>query len=202
MPFIPDTMGLARLGFSVTGDAERMYITLGYHVLVGTDLAAHQSAVTALEQDFFDNVVVGAAAMANIYTYHGCEATAAIAGDNVPVVAPRTVVGSSGANTAPPNNCAYLVKKLTAAPGRRNRGRCYVPPFALIDSEVDAVGTITPATVTVFQTRWTAFLTDSLAGGNYELMLLHSTSLLGDAREITSFVVDNRIATQRRRLRK
>ena len=201
--FIPNGFGLARFGFNLTGDPEKMVVTIGYRPLVGDDFAAHDGALTGLEQDFFDNIVVGAASMSNSFTYLGLEATAAIGAGFVSIIKPRTVAGTGPTTgfAALPQNCAYLVKKKTAFVGRRNQGRLYMPMIHLGEGDVTAAGVISAATVTALQTRWTNFHTDSLAGGNYELQLLHSSPAMGDARDITAFVVDTTIATQRRRLR-
>lgn len=202
MPFLPDGMGIARLQFALTGDPENMMITLGYRCLVGSDQAAHQGAVSGLEADFFQHIVVGAASIHTSYRYLGAEATGQTASGPIPIVAPRSVQGTN-VGAPPPQNCATLVKKLTAGSGQRNRGRCFVPPFDLGEGNVSASGVIDAAAVTAIQAKWTAFLADAQTGvANYELMLLHSTAAMGDAREITSLTVDSVIASQRQRLRR
>lgn len=202
MPDIPDGTGLARFGFTLTGDSEKMYVTLGYRTLIGQDFAAHDGACTGLEQDFWDNVVGPASDLYSHWTYHGLEASAGIAGGQVTIVKPRVVAGTAAGGQTPPQNCAMLVKKKTALAGRRNQGRLYMPPSHLGEGQVNSAGVLDTAVVTSWQGRWNAFFADSQAGGNYELVLLHSLPGLGDVIPLTSFVVDPVLATQRRRLRK
>lgn len=106
-------------------------------------------------------------------------------------------VGTS-AVAPPPNNCSWLLQKRTARGGRKGRGRSYLPPVQLDETNVSSTGVVGIATRNAFQTRVNLFRTDALAN-SLELVLLHSGAEAPDA--LTSLIVDSRIATQRTRLR-
>lgn len=103
-----------------------------------------------------------------------------------------------GASVTP--NVALLLHKRTARGGRRGRGRMYLP-WAVITSNVDEGGVITPATVTASQTKATQFLS-ALSVNTVPMVLLHNPgqSSAGPPNPVTSLQVDNRVGTQRRRL--
>jgi len=105
-----------------------------------------------------------------------------------------------------PPNCAFLVHKTTARGGRRGRGRMYVP-WAIQGTECDEAGLISAPRVTKMTnaiTAWSAAV-NSLVG---PLVLLHresgeevtKPSVPGPPNNVTGHRVDNRLATQRRRL--
>lgn len=114
------------------------------------------------------------------------------------------VVGTlSTASSQMPQNCAILVQKRTATPGRRGRGRMYWP--GLVESEVNAVGTLDGISIGRMNTMlnsWKATITSSPQ--LLQPVLFHSegaTPAPGPSI-ITSFTVSPVMATQRRRLRK
>jgi len=99
-------------------------------------------------------------------------------------------------------NTAVLVKKATASGGRRNRGRMYVPGLA-IRSLVTPAGIIDPSFLADFQTNLDTFLSYVNAGTGFSatnLGVLHSEPPSAPA-VITALTADNKVATQRRRLR-
>jgi hypothetical protein len=97
-------------------------------------------------------------------------------------------------------NTAALFLKRTALPGRQGRGRMFWPYMQ--DTDVDAVGGLTGAAVTRYQTMITAWRTAITSSSHFnEPMLLHTTST-PDATPITSITVSPLAATQRRRLRR
>lgn len=106
--------------------------------------------------------------------------------------------GSGGGASASPN-VAILVRKNTAAGGRTGRGRFYHPGPQ--ESEVNPNGTLSGAFVSGMQTEVNDFF-GALATAGLDSVLLHSeTSPVTTPTPITSFTVDSRVATQRRRLR-
>lgn len=98
-----------------------------------------------------------------------------------------------------PINCAWLISKNTAAGGRKNRGRLYLPAGIYgAESEVNQVGEFSSATVTFMQAAWDHFRSD-LSEADRIPVLFHSD---GSApTTITSFSANGMISTQRRRLR-
>jgi hypothetical protein len=110
------------------------------------------------------------------------------------------LAGSVSANTAAPNT-SYLIHKNTALGGRRGRGRMYYP--GVNEIEVDEGGTVLAAVVTAWNTALAAYLTQMEAGGG-DVVVLHAAGIssVPVPTPILSLSVDNRVATQRRRLRR
>lgn len=104
----------------------------------------------------------------------------------------------TGSMSALPQNCAYLIKKITGVGGRRNRGRMYVP--GVPENVVDAAGNLLAAEIDAIQgmlgTWFTALQAITALG---DPVILHNNS--STPTPITSFQCDPRIATQRRRMR-
>lgn len=115
---------------------------------------------------------------------------------------------ASSTSVLPPNN-AYLVRKRTSFAGRAHRGRWYVP--GVIEADADNVGAIAGADVTLWQTALNALYADWTT---YRPCLNHSAlCTVGDRghvgahnavppmpSDLSSYEMDDRIATQRRRL--
>lgn len=119
---------------------------------------------------------------------------------------PMAVGGSETDGMAPPN-VAYLVKKVTSQPGKRNRGRMYLPGVNELD--LDAVGTVATIKRTPLQTAITAFY-DAVIAADFQPVLFHNdTDAEGNPvapeltvpTNLTALTLDARVATQRRRLR-
>jgi hypothetical protein len=107
--------------------------------------------------------------------------------------------GAGDNNPAPPN-VATLINKQSARGGRRGRGRMFIPWWQ-DEAEIDGSGTITPASVIQRQAFIQKFF-DTLAAGGVPMVLLHADGKTapGPPDRVTSVVVQNRVATQRRRL--
>jgi hypothetical protein len=124
-----------------------------------------------------------------------------------PSVHESTVVPVVGTvDAAPlPQNCALLIRKRTSLAGRRGRGRFYAP--ATSEDQVTPTGIIAPFLVQLHQDAWSAFYNSLIApqsGPPNIPVILHRSEGIGvepTPTGITQFVVDGRIATQRRRLR-
>ena len=104
-----------------------------------------------------------------------------------------------------PQNCALLVRKNTAAGGRRSRGRMFVP-LILGEAGVSNVGVISPDALNDYATSVNDFfggLTAPITAPGTPMVVLHSTgiSAVPDPSVVTTLSCDNVISTQRRRLR-
>jgi len=97
-----------------------------------------------------------------------------------------------------PTNCSVLVRKNTSAGGRKNRGRLYFPPSNIAEVNIDAIGGIGGPELLDLQGQFDAFYT-ALGAADLVPCVHHSDGSGG--RVITSFSVQGRIATQRRRMR-
>jgi hypothetical protein len=109
-----------------------------------------------------------------------------------------------GAETSPPNT-SLIVKKLTGFASRAQRGRMYFPPFSLADDDVNDNGTIDATPLATIVTNFNAWQTQIFieSAETDSLFLLHEQASPGPGTPtlITSFVIEELVATQRRRLR-
>jgi hypothetical protein len=116
--------------------------------------------------------------------------------------------GSPGTASKLPSNVSLLVRKITDRGGRRGRGRMYVP-WLLNESDVNDVGVIDGtyrSSLQVSFDNWLDLLSSGPPGSSTPMQILHSTdpdqsTLPGSPNTVTSLVVDQLVATQRRRLR-
>jgi hypothetical protein len=112
-----------------------------------------------------------------------------------------SVTGTITTHTTLPQNCAVLVQKRTARGGRRGRGRMYFPPVYPNEASSGPTGNLDPVPFAAWQEAMVDFHTVSVAEGQ-PLVLLHSVEAGAIAPDpITSLVAQQRLATQRTRLR-
>lgn len=123
-------------------------------------------------------------------------------------VAAGAIALGGAAGTKLPPNVALLVKKSTGLGGRANHGRTYFP-FVLENPQVNENGTIVGASQAALQTVADAFLAQLTADG--EPMCIahkqfnvplppHFVTHITTGPLVTSYTVEQLIATQRRRL--
>lgn len=190
---VPDGYTECFYGLSLAGDTE----------LMGTSLAWATGAGVPAEEDVLGhyNRFANAfkARIPNVYSFPVIRTTTGTGtGDfTQEVAADPAIVGTAGAG-ALPNNCAVLIAKITAAGGRRNRGRMFFP--GITESAVDHAGLITTAERNLWQTAIDTWSDGEETLGFGVPALLHQTGS-SSPTTITSFVVRTRIATQRRRMR-
>lgn len=132
-------------------------------------------------------------------------------GTDVPILVFAAGAASPGTRAgefAPPN-VALLVRKRTALGGKKNRGRSYIP-FILAVSEATENGAVAPGSIAALQGACTTFLAQLTTDVtpmvienktfNTPLPPHHVTFIGGSNAQVTSYVVEPIIATQRRRL--
>ncbi len=114
------------------------------------------------------------------------------------------VVNGAAGGAVIPQNSAYLVHKRTGFAGRVGRGRMFLPGVG--ETVVDNTGNVSAGKLTGLNAQLALFLAELNDGPNIlEMSLLHNSPGAGallPPYAITSLVMDTRIATQRRRLRK
>lgn len=191
---IPEGFGQAVYRFALTGDSEEMLTTIGV-AMVGA-FGTGQGAADTLRNDF----VFGfpAASICIGYTFLGVRFLEGH-GAGPSVVFESTAAPLVGANAGPalPPNCAFLIQKRTGVGGRANRGRMYLPAFALGEDSVPVTGVMLEAQRVVIQAKVDA------AFGTGDRVILHDSATPGalEPTLITSLNLTHRLATQRRRLR-
>jgi hypothetical protein len=135
-----------------------------------------------------------------------CDSIYVRKGQNVgPGPSTEIAVGTAGAIATPGASPAvsFIVKKVTASGGRRNRGRLFVPGVS--EASVDGSGVVLPATLALMQTDWNDALT-ALATANIDMCIAHryeaGAPVMLSPEPVTSLVVEGLVATQRRRQRR
>lgn len=191
---IPPGFAEAWMQFNVTGDPENMYTALGLDLAVGvTATQAAADAILAAMQGAIDNAV------GNDYTIGPGHVIFGQDGGDIRIDGSTAPVAGLGVGPSLPNNCAWLLRKLTASGGRRGRGRMYIP--GCIESGVGASGGVGGAAFTVLQAVGTNLISALEALAEVEdVVLLHDTAPF-DPTDITAIEPSTKIATQRRRLR-
>lgn len=185
--------GLIRWHFKLDSDPEDMIVTLG----IARTNAPGEAALSAIFDSYVDNILEH---LADVYVFRGIGISGRTSGGVDYDV--ELFSNAVGTDTLEPltQNCALLVQKRTGLAGRANRGRMYLPGL-LAQDNVSPNGQIDPTSLGELQTSFTAWYDDLLveaSTGITDLLVLHP---VGAGTVITAFVVDDVLATQRRRLR-
>lgn len=110
--------------------------------------------------------------------------------------------GLETASAVPPN-VSLLWRKITDSPGRRNKGRMYIP--GIPEANVDGLGNLTAGMITSWNTVGTQFLTaiaGAPSGGFGTMVILHEQTVpQPPPTTVDQLATQTLVATQRRRLR-
>lgn len=189
---LPDGTALVHFLWTVTGDPEPMSFAIGVRTTTGADAqGVCDGAYIAMSGGY------GAPNWYDQWTFQGTRLevqAGAIAETLIPLA------GDGGAAGTLPQNCSLIVKKITGVAGRAFRGRCYVPPISLAEVDVNNVGMIDNTVVATIQGNWDGFIA-ALEGVDDVTALVLAHQSAEDPTDITNWVVEGQIATQRRRLR-
>lgn len=192
---IPPGYAQAAFRWRLTGDLEQMICTLGFNPLPTEDAPFLATALFAAATS--SGSAWAASNTCTGYAIQGVTVTKME--DDGPVVAEHNqVINGTATGATLPNNCAILVQKRTALGGRRHRGRMYVPPFNVGETSVNGLGGL-PESVAEIQTEYNNLMSAFVAI-DLRPVILHSLSGVLPT-PVQQFVVSDRIATQRRRLR-
>lgn len=149
-------------------------------------------------ESFVPYLAAASSAILDDWTFVGCSTTTMTA--TGPLVADwfLPIVGSATADGLLCNS-ALLVRKNTAAGGRKNRGRMFVPPFDLQEEVVNTAGFVSATEIPQYQLQYNDFFAEMVTLG-LEPTLFHSHP--DDApTPLTGFTVTALVGTQRRRMR-
>lgn len=199
---IPSGFAQASIEIRNSGDPEPWYVTHGISLeAVGAD---HQQAGQTVINAFF---TAWGPFLRTTSRVTGVYLTIGQGGENFTIfVAPTTAkVGTSTVEKLP-QNCAYLVQKVTGRPGRSGKGRVFLPGVAP-EGAVDDVGVLAPASLTSAQNACNLWFNNLATGAADEItpmVLLHNEGIVGSTVPslVTSLQISPVIATQRRRLRR
>jgi hypothetical protein len=182
--------------FDVAGDAESMFTHLAYDLAAGPDQAAVDAGFTSWQ-------TVWRTRFHSTYVLTGGHVLVGADGGANRWDSSITPVTGNNAGTMSSQQVAVLIRKSTAAAGRRNRGRMFIP--GAIESEVDQAGLLTPAAVAA----WNSAVLNLRPGNTIhtafgfldEPVILHDSGSQTPTA-ITDLSCQSRVATQRRRLRR
>ena len=114
------------------------------------------------------------------------------------------VTGLASGNFLPPN-AALLSRKLTTGRGRRRQGRMFWPSV-LLEADVDNAGIIGSGVIGGYRAAVQGWYEDVLEGLDNPLVILQNsegvTPPISPPPVVSGILTENRIATQRRRLRR
>lgn len=185
--------------------ARDVVVTAG-HSFVGWT-GTYQEAANRLFREFRDHVVPGLDSnvtflYVDLYVGADDDPSGSVRSNVAPVV------GGAAINSVP-GNTALLVRKQTARLGRSGKGRLYMP-FYVAEGSCDEGGNIDANVLDDYQASFDAWL-EALAGpdaqgtGDLSMVLNNGPNPDGDVPapiEVTSLVVQSKVATQRRRIRR
>ena len=211
MPPIPEGAALVAHRYAVPGDTEDMLITYGV-VLEGA--GDGQDVVNDLDTNWkttLDDLTDPDTTLLGTTMYVGPSPPGAEVFESTNSAAVGTVAGK----TAPPN-VAMLVTKLTSLAGRRMRGRMFIP--AVPDAAIAENGTLGGGTIAAWQPKVDDFYDGVNAIVGVAMVLLHGPAtewvlVGGQPRRVpvvgafpgptlvSALRLENKVATQRRRLR-
>lgn len=193
---IPVGFGLAALRFSLAGTSREKLTTFGYDPPT-TDPTIHAQQIT----DHFTqaNRPGIPTQIQENWSYLGVRVVEMT--DTGPVTGEAADL-QDGIMTggAMPPNASILIRKNTAAGGRRNRGRLFVPPIYPPETNVSPSGIIADPQLDNIQLWWSNFF-GALVTAGLVPVILHSQPPFTPT-PITGYVAQDLIATQRRRMRR
>lgn len=180
--------------FTQPGDSEDMLTSMGFQLDAG---------VTATDVEDISAAFASAVATIVAGDQQLTQADFRLGAAEPPyllIEVPLSGLGFSGSDSLP-QNTAGLLKKFSTDAGRAGRGRNYIPSMAR--TIVDQVGTVSPGAVTACNADLETFRSGpALATPFAGLVILHGAqSPVGAPSDVSSIVLDGKVATQRRRLR-
>ena len=183
--------GIAAWILQAAGKPSPWVVTMPFE----SDTVAHaQSFVDAMSTTWNTNIKAGSSSSITLVR---TQATYNDGTHEYNLLHAANIAGTGGTGLVTPN-VAMLVKRNTGFAGRKNAGRMYWP-WTLAEGNVDQLGVIDATTTAAWQTAFNAVFTALTAISNTTPAILHADGSLPTA--VTSFTVENQVATQRRRLR-
>jgi len=200
--YIPDNCGMATLRWDLAGKTNPLTITIGFTIpgslTTAADCADAISGCFDSTGGYCDPDTMG-----NDYTFGEVSAIIRRGGVLEGGASSRgPYPGTGGVYAYPPVNCTFLVQKKTAAVGRSKRGRIYLPNVSCPENAIDNMGYVTSDIVWGgIEDQWNFTGAALLALGDVIPAVLHSDPL-ETPNIITSWPIQRKMATQRRRMRR
>ena len=188
---IPDGYGEARIEWQVPGNAGPGLTVLGF--TDGDPIEGADQVALAIRDRVKNDICPQ---MANAYFLATVTVNINRTG-NIEQGQATGLDNGSLTGAAMPPNVTYLIRKRTGFAGRKFRGRWYLP--GVVEGDADAAGVLSSTRQLALQTAMTLFAGDMITDG-HDVVLLHSSAPPGPS-VITGLLVEQTVATQRRRLR-
>jgi hypothetical protein len=189
-------LNYAQINWQFTGTQN----PFGSDVTLGVDVSSYAGSVQDAANDARDFWIANimpllnlGTVLSNTHVKFGPNNTGASAD------ASSTTAGT-GSNPGMSPQVSFLVHKATLFGGHAGRGRMFIP--GLQESSVGADGNLDGGTVTALQGGVDDLLSDLGTALLIPVLLHGAASPLTTPSTITSFTVDGKVATQRRRLRR
>lgn len=203
MPPPPSNYGQWTLTMQVTGNPYPAQVTMGFSDTAGTRTAANFNATikTTLTAGYaFPPLAVAnfSSACEVIQSYFLLNRGGVLTSD----ILNWNTVGTKSINLTPANG-ALLVRKRTALAGVKYRGRNYWPNIWIDESNVDQAGNMSGTDFNSLQVGFgvgSGWLGSAIATGILPYILHTDPAINPD--EILSYQLENKMATQRRRMRR
>lgn len=191
---IPPGFAEAWMRFNTPGDAENMYISQGVELAAGAAASVGTAdAILASMNSCFDGLISSAYSLGPGHVIFGND------GGDIRVDGTASPENGTQAATAYPPNVAILVRKNTNAGGRRGRGRLYFPGAP--ESSAGSDGQLDSTYRSTCQTALNALLVELEDGAPTDAAVVFHDTAPFTPTTITSYEVQQYVATQRRRLR-
>lgn len=192
----PEGFGIYSFSFQLAGRPSPYAVTIGFQAATSAIVSTALPAIVT-GMSIGTSAPWGAPDLITGYSFTG--ATASYMTETGPVTfdAATSVTGSRSGSPLPPN-CAVIVRKFTTRGGRKGRGRMFLPPFFVPETNVNGLGEMEIGYVTE-ATSMVNFLRGLMDTNSTPAVLLHSDGSTPDA--ITATTAQALLATQRRRLR-
>lgn len=194
-PVISDCIQMAVRGTQPSGSWANVF-----HVIeLGGGGASAEDLAKDFVQDYVDTILLGLTAQITVVdcAYVDLSSVTGDSGVVSPVTGPFTG-GQTGFGAS--TNVAVLVNWGAAGSRSQRNGRSYLP--GVDEDQVDTAGLLTSGYRTELQGDVEDFV-DALQGHNMALVINSKTGTGSyEPRTITTWTVDSRVATQRRRLRR
>ena len=161
-------------------------------ITFGVDLPTFdQTNVNALDDIFKDNLKPLCVAA------HQLTRTVVVDSTGLTFESTNAPVAGTASGTGWSPQVCFLIRKVTAVGGRRNRGRWYLPGGS--EGDVDTNGDIPAGALAVVNTNVNNFFSD-ITTADFGFCILHADG--GAPTDIVDLVPSARCATQRRRLQR
>lgn len=203
---IPPGYGLAKLRWQLLDDPEEMISTIGFQV--GDDFSGPFEQAQGIYNKWLTSFTAGMYSSA--YTFVGVSVSIGQDGDPLVSEFTQPIVGSANWEVVP-QNCAILVRKVTALGGKRGTGRMFLPPAFAPDNAVSHHGFLSNAQQAAIQEGLDNFRDQMAVGpseegtGNQPPVLLHNSEAGAEPVPPTTILrlaCQPQVATQRQRLRR